>query len=58
MTEPDPGYWFDLTREALGDRFRLDRLVAVSAERTLFEAFDQTLKRRVSLRVNLGTDAA
>ncbi|HEX6105463.1 MAG TPA: serine/threonine-protein kinase [Gemmatimonadales bacterium] len=58
MTEPEPGYWFDLTREALGDRFRLDRLVAVSAERTLFEAFDQTLKRRVSLRVNLGTDAA
>ncbi len=56
MSDPDPGSTFDLTRKALGARFRLDRLVALSSERALFEAFDQTLKRRVSLRVNLRPD--
>ena len=56
MTSPDPARCFAITHEALGDRFRLDRLVALSDERVLFEAFDQTLKRRVSLRVNLPSD--
>ncbi|HEU5039563.1 MAG TPA: protein kinase, partial [Gemmatimonadales bacterium] len=56
MTELDPGKCFEITHEALGDRFRLDRLVAVSSERVLFEAFDQMLKRRVGLRVNLPSD--
>ncbi|MGH7536345.1 MAG: serine/threonine-protein kinase, partial [Gemmatimonadales bacterium] len=32
-------------------RYRLDRLVARSPERVLFEAFDQTLRRRVGLRI-------
>jgi hypothetical protein len=58
VTDPDPGEWFEITRRALGDRFRLDRLVATSPERVLFEAFDEVLKRRVSLRVNPQTDEA
>ncbi len=41
---------------ALGDRFRLEEVVAVSAERVLFRAFDRLLKRAVSIRVNLGHD--
>ena len=57
MSGPDPGTCFEVTRRALGARFRLDRLVAISAERALFEAFDETLKRRVSLRVHVGPDA-
>lgn len=48
---------FDQTHAALGHRYRLDRTIAVSAERALFEAFDLALKRRVSLRVNLYSDA-
>ena len=40
----------------LGDRFRLDSLVALSRERVLFLAWDQALKRRVSLRVNFPGD--
>ena len=56
MTGPDPAAAFALSNDALGDRFRLDRLVAASEERVLFEAFDRTLKRRVSLRVNLTSD--
>ena len=59
MTGPDPVEWFQRTRKALGERFRLDRLVAASTERVLFEAFDTVLKRRVSLRVNpLADDGA
>ncbi len=38
---------------ALGSRFRIDRTVAVSAERILFRAQDLVLKRHVSVRVNL-----
>lgn len=38
---------------ALGSRFRIDRTVAVSAERVLFRAQDLVLKRNVSVRVNL-----
>lgn len=37
----------------LGHRFRIERLVAVSVERALFECFDTMLRRRVSLRANL-----
>ena len=54
--EPDPTRCFEITDEALGDRFRLGRIVALSSERVLFEAFDLVLKRRVSLRVNLPSD--
>ncbi|HUF34439.1 MAG TPA: serine/threonine-protein kinase [Gemmatimonadales bacterium] len=52
MTGVDAGKYFELARDRLGDRFRLERLVAASAERVLFEAYDQTLKRRVTLRLN------
>lgn len=40
-----------------GDRYQPERLVAVSAERVLFVAFDTLLRRRVSLRVNLYPNA-
>jgi serine/threonine protein kinase len=56
LTGPDPREAFARTRTALGPRYRLDRIVASSAERVLFEAFDEILKRRVSLRVNFFTD--
>jgi serine/threonine protein kinase len=47
---------FERTRSALGHRYRLGRLVAASRARVLFEAFDESIKRRVSLRVNFYTD--
>ncbi|HEU5304835.1 MAG TPA: hypothetical protein VFU40_09355 [Gemmatimonadales bacterium] len=40
----------------LGARYRLERTVAASVERVLFEAVDRILKRRVSLRVNFYSD--
>ena len=52
LTDPKPQDAFERTRAALGPRYRLDRLVAASSERVLFEAYDQTLRRRVSLRIN------
>jgi hypothetical protein len=56
LTGLDPGEAFARTRTALGPRYRLDRIAASSVERVLFEAFDDLLKRRVSLRVNFFTD--
>jgi len=44
--------------EALGHRYRLEHMVAVSRERVLFAAYDQTLKRPVSLRVHFYPDDA
>ena len=38
---------FERTREALGPRYRLERIAAASTARVLFEAYDETLKRRV-----------
>ena len=46
------------TDEALGQRYRLENLIAASRERVLFVAYDQTLKRRVSLRIHLYPDDA
>ena len=43
---------------ALGERFRLDTVVAASTERLLFRAHDRRLNRTVSLRVNLDTSDA
>ena len=57
MTAPDPVAAFDRTREVLGDRYRLERIVAANADRVLFEAHDETLKRRVSVRINFFRDA-
>jgi hypothetical protein len=38
--------------QALGHRYRLENMIALSRERVLFLAYDQTLKRRVSLRIH------
>jgi serine/threonine protein kinase len=58
LTGPDPRVAFDRTREALGARYRLDRIVASSAERVLFQAHDEVLRRPVSVRINFYLDAA
>jgi serine/threonine protein kinase len=58
LTAPDPRAAFDRTRAALGSRYRLDRIVASSAERVLFEAHDEVLKRNVSIRINFYLDQA
>ncbi|MBA2459922.1 MAG: serine/threonine protein kinase [Gemmatimonadales bacterium] len=52
LSGPEPLDAFERAGAALGPRFRLERLAAVSAERVLFEAYDQTLRRRVSIRIN------
>lgn len=44
--------------QALGHRYRLENMVALSRERVLFAAYDQTLKRQVSLRVHFYPDDA
>lgn len=41
---------------ALGNRFRIDQVVATSQERLLFQAWDLMVRRSVSLRVNIDTD--
>jgi serine/threonine-protein kinase len=58
VTGPDPVQSFERTRAALGDRYRLERIVAANADRVLFEARDETLKRRVSVRVSFVEDQA
>jgi eukaryotic-like serine/threonine-protein kinase len=57
VTAPDPVLAFERTRAVLGDRYRLERIAAANADRVLFEAHDETLKRRVSVRVNFYRDA-
>lgn len=57
-TLTDPGMYAERTEAALGHRYRLHEMVAASRERVLFNAYDLTLKRRVSLRVNLYPDSA
>ena len=56
LTDSEPSRYFERTTQALGTRYRLERTVAVSPERVLFEAQDLILKRRVSLRVNFFSD--
>lgn len=58
MSLTDPGFYAERAQAALGHRYRLDRMVAASRERVLFHAYDLTLKRRVSLRVNFYPDSA
>jgi serine/threonine protein kinase len=58
MSPTDPGLYTARTEAALGHRYRLDRMVAASRERVLFHAYDLTLRRRVSLRVNFYPDSA
>ena len=45
----------DEARRALESAFRLDNLVALSAERALYHGWDRVLKRPVAIRVHLGT---
>jgi eukaryotic-like serine/threonine-protein kinase len=52
LTPTEPLQYFRRTHDALGSRYRLERTVAASPERVLFEAWDEVLKRRVSLRVD------
>ncbi len=56
LTSIEPLRYFDRAQEALGTRYRLERLVAATAEHVLFEAYDKVLKRRVSLRLNFYSD--
>ena len=56
LTDSEPSRYFERTTQAFGTRYRLERTVAVSPERVLFEAQDLILKRRVSLRVNFFSD--
>lgn len=58
MTAPDPARTFELAERALGTRYRLERVVAASAERVLFVAQDRVLNRRVSIRTNVYSDEA
>ncbi|HZA98149.1 MAG TPA: serine/threonine-protein kinase, partial [Gemmatimonadales bacterium] len=54
----EPLRYFQRTQAALGSRYRLERTVAATPEQVLFEAYDQILKRRISLRVNFYIDPA
>ncbi|MFN0181949.1 MAG: serine/threonine-protein kinase [Gemmatimonadales bacterium] len=56
MTSLDPASLFSATERRLGSRYRLERLIAASAERVLFVGRDVLLGRRVSLRVNFYTN--
>ena len=56
MTGPDPLEAFERTTSALGTRYRLERIAASNADRVMFEAYDETLRRRVSVRVNFEGD--
>jgi eukaryotic-like serine/threonine-protein kinase len=56
VTGPDPVAAFERTTAALGSRYRLERIVASNADRVLFEAHDERLKRRVGVRINFYRD--
>jgi serine/threonine protein kinase len=58
LTGLEPLRYFQRTQAALGSRYRLERTVAATPEQVLFEAYDQILKRRISLRVNFYIDPA
>ncbi len=52
MTAHGPTQIFRAAEAALGERYRLDRMVAVNTERVLFAGRDTILDRSVSIRVN------
>jgi len=56
VTTPPPLSIHERVSAALGTRYRLDALIAANRERVLFAAYDTTLNRPVSLRVNFYTD--
>ena len=49
MSPVEPAELFQATEAALGNRFRLERLVAANIERSLFVGLDLILNRRVSV---------
>ncbi len=51
MTTYPESRYYDAVMAALGHRYHLERMVALSPERALFLATDKMLSRRVSLRV-------
>ncbi|HTS86990.1 MAG TPA: serine/threonine-protein kinase [Gemmatimonadales bacterium] len=53
LSTPPPVAIYERVEGALGQRYRLESMVAASRERVLFTAFDKLLSRPVSLRVNL-----
>jgi len=55
VTGSEPTDLFKATEAALGQRFRLERLVAANTERVLFAGRDLILNRTVSIRVNFYT---
>ncbi len=55
-TLPPLTWYHQRANEVFGRRYRLEHLVAFSEERVLFCAFDLTLKRRVSLRLNFWSE--
>jgi serine/threonine protein kinase len=56
VTTPPPLSIHERVSAALGPRYRLDALIAANRERVLFAAYDNTLNRPVSLRVNFYSD--
>jgi serine/threonine-protein kinase len=56
LSTPAPLTYFQRADAVLGKRYRLEKMVAVSRERVLFCAWDDVLKRRVSLRANFYGD--
>ena len=56
MQTPPAGLLDDALR-ALEPTFRLDNLVALSADRALYHGWDRVLKRHVSIRVHLAAEA-
>ncbi len=52
----DGAQFFARADAALGQRYRLESMVAASRERVLFLAYDQTLRRRVALRIHFYPD--
>jgi serine/threonine protein kinase len=55
VTGPEPTELFQATDRALGQRYRLERLVAANTERVLFVGRDLLLDRRISIRINFYT---
>lgn len=55
---PDPVRAFEGAEAVLGQRYRLERLVAAGVGRALFAARDRVLNRAVSIRVQFDPDAA
>jgi eukaryotic-like serine/threonine-protein kinase len=56
LSTVEPERYFKRAHAELGHRYRLERTIAASDERVLFEAQDVILKRRVALRVNFYSD--